>query len=165
MARVALPTPKGGFESFWWPCASVAPMAEMSDEQRDDFLAERRIAVLAIEREDKGPLCAPVWYRRDTEGRFEIAMANASAKAHRLRASGRATLCIQEEDRPYRYVTAEGTVELRVMSDDERHVALTDIATRYLGDTAGAAYADAFPGHEEALVILTPRRWRTEVLG
>lgn len=137
----------------------------MTDSERDAFLAERRVAVLAIAREGKGPLCAPVWYRRNGEGGFDIAMANGSAKAHRLRAAGRATLCVQDEGRPYRYVTAEGPVALRVLTADECHDALVDIASRYLGDTAGRAYADNFPGHEEALVTLTPERWRTEVLG
>ncbi|MGF1599051.1 MAG: TIGR03618 family F420-dependent PPOX class oxidoreductase [Acidimicrobiales bacterium] len=140
-------------------------MAEMTDDDRDRFLAERRVAVLAIERRDKGPLCAPVWYRRDGAGRFEIAMADGSAKAALLRAAGRATLCVQDESRPYRYVTVEGPVELRVMSADERHEVLTEIASRYLGDEGGRRYAEAFPGHEEALVTLSPARWRTEVLG
>lgn len=140
-------------------------MGTMSDAERDGFLAERRVAVLAIGRDGSGPLCAPVWYRRRPDGAFEIAMADASMKARRLRAEGRATLCVQDEDRPYRYVTVEGPVELRVMGPDERHAALTDIASRYLGPEAGARYADAFPGHDEALVTLTPDRWRTEVLG
>lgn len=165
MARPTVCTPNAAHRALGALWASVWLMAEMSDDERDDFLAERRIAVLAIEREGKGPLCAPVWYRRDDAGRFEIAMANASAKGHRLRASGRATLCVQTEDGPYRYVTVEGPVELRVMDDAERHATITDIASRYLGDKAGAAYAAAFPGHEEALVTLTPRHWRTEVLG
>lgn len=140
-------------------------MGTMSDTERDSFLAERRVAVLAIGRDGSGPLCAPVWYRRRADGAFEIAMADASVKARRLRAEGRASLCVQDEGRPYRYVTVEGPVSLRVMSGEERHAALTDIASRYLGATAGAAYADAFPGHDEALVTLTPERWRTEVLG
>jgi len=140
-------------------------MAEMSDDERDDFLAERRVAVLAITREGKGPLCAPVWYRRTGDGAFQIAMADASAKAILLRASGRATLCVQDEARPYRYVTAEGPVSLRVLTAEECHDVLTDIAGRYLGSRGGAAYADDFPGHEEALVTLSVERWRTEVLG
>lgn len=140
-------------------------MPEMSVEDRDEFLAERRVAVLAIERDGKGPLCAPVWYRRTTSGDFEIAMANASAKAHRLRATGRAALCVQDEARPYRYVSVEGTVDVRVMSVEERHEAITDIASRYLGAKAGRQYADAFPGHDEAMVTLSPVNWHAEVLG
>ncbi|MCP3990500.1 MAG: pyridoxamine 5'-phosphate oxidase [Actinomycetia bacterium] len=137
----------------------------MNDEERDQFLAERRIAVLAIERDGKGPLCAPIWYRRTDSGLFEIAMANSSVKAKLLRVSGRATLCVQDESLPYRYVTVEGPVSLRVLSNAERHDVLVGIASRYLGDEGGARYADAFPGHDEALVSLTPERWRTEVLG
>ena len=140
-------------------------MAVMSDDERDRFLAEKRVAVLAIERDGKGPLCAPVWYRRSDDGGFEVAMADASAKATCLRASGRATLCIQDEGRPYRYVTAEGPVEVRAMDDAERHQVILDIASRYLGEEGGAAYADNFPGHTEALVTLRVERWRTEVLG
>ncbi len=137
----------------------------MNDEERDDFLAERRIAVLAIERDGKGPLCAPIWYQRTDDGQFEIAMANGSVKAKLLRARGRATLCVQDESLPYRYVTVEGPVSVRVMTTSERHDVLVSIASRYLGDEGGARYADAFPGHEEALVSLTPEHWRTEVLG
>ncbi len=140
-------------------------MATMSDSERDEFLDERRVAVLAIARNEAGPLCAPVWYRRTANGGFEIAMADASVKAKRLRAEGRATLCVQDEGRPYRYVTVEGPVALKVMSAAERHEVITDIASRYLGAEGGAGYADAFPGHDEALVTLTPDRWRTEVLG
>ena len=140
-------------------------MGTMSDAERDAFMAERRVAVLAIARDEAGPLCAPVWYRRRDDGAFEIAMADASMKARRLRAAGRATLCVQDEDRPYRYVTVEGPVTLRVMDPGERHATIEDIASRYLGARAGAGYAAAFPGHDEALVTLTPERWRTEVLG
>ena len=35
-------------------------MAEMNDEERDNFLNEVRVGILAIERDDKGPLCAPI---------------------------------------------------------------------------------------------------------
>ena len=33
-------------------------MAEMTTSERDDFLGEVRVGVLAIERDAKGPLCA-----------------------------------------------------------------------------------------------------------
>lgn len=139
-------------------------MAEMSDAERDNFLGEVRVAVLAIERDGKGPMCAPVWYRYTSGGTFEIAMADASAKAFLLRRAGHASLCIQQESRPYKYVTVEGEVEVSPMDDATTHDVILDIATRYLGTAAGRQYADNFPGHQEALVTLTPRRWRTEVL-
>jgi len=140
-------------------------MGTMTDDERDAFLGEVRVAVMAIARAGAGPLCAPVWYRRDAAGGFEIAMANASPKAVRLRAEGRATLCVQDEGRPYRYVTVEGPVTLRVLGAEEKSAVLADIAARYLGPKAGPAYAAAFPDHDEALVSLVPDRWHTEVIG
>lgn len=139
-------------------------MAEMADQERDAFLAEVRVAVLAIERPEKGSLCAPVWYRY-RDGCFEIAMANGSAKAKLLRRYGRASLCVQDEDHPYRYVTAEGEVDVTAVSASVRDAFLRDVASRYLGEERGQQYADDFPGHEEAVVSLRPRQWHTEVIG
>jgi len=140
-------------------------MAEMTNEERDAFLNEVRVGVLAIERSDKGPLCAPVWYRYSKDVGFEIAMAYASAKSILLRRHGTATICVQDEQLPYRYVTAEGEVTVEALTDEGRDTLLRDIAIRYLGEELGNGYADAFPGHEEAKVTIKPRRWRSDVLG
>ena len=140
-------------------------MAEMNDEERDNFLNEVRVGSLAIERNDKGPLCAPIWYRYSTDLGFEIAMAYDSAKSILLRRHGAATICVQDEQLPYRYVTAEGQATVELMTPEERDEVLRDIAIRYLGEQLGNQYADAFPGHEEAKVTIKPRRWNSDVLG
>jgi len=140
-------------------------MAEMNDEERDTFLNEVRVGVLAIERDDKGPLCAPIWYRYSTDLGFEIAMAYDSAKSILLRRHGAATICVQDEQLPYRYVTAEGQATVELMTPEERDEVLRDIAIRYLGEQLGNQYADAFPGHEEAKVTIKARRWNSDVLG
>ena len=140
-------------------------MAEMNSDERDNFLNEVRVGVLAIERDDKGPLCAPIWYRYSTDVGFEIAMAYDSAKSVLLRRHGVATICVQDEQLPYRYVTAEGEAVVELMTGEERDDVLRDIAVRYLGDELGNQYADAFPGHDEAKVTIKPRRWNSDVLG
>ncbi|MEC8828738.1 MAG: pyridoxamine 5'-phosphate oxidase family protein [Actinomycetota bacterium] len=140
-------------------------MAEMNDEERDNFLNEVRVGILAIERDDKGPLCAPIWYRYSTDLGFEIAMAYDSAKSILLRRHGAATICVQDEQLPYRYVTAEGQATVELMTPEERDEVLRDIAIRYLGEQLGNQYADAFPGHEEAKVTIKARRWNSDVLG
>ena len=140
-------------------------MAEMNSDERDNFLNEVRVGVLAIERDDKCPLCAPIWYRYCTDVGFEIAMAYDSAKALLLRRHGAATVCVQDEQLPYRYVTAEGEALVELMTGEERDDVLRDIAVRYLGDELGNQYADAFPGHDEAKVTIKPRRWNSDVLG
>ena len=140
-------------------------MAEMTASERDSFLNEVRVGVLAIERSDKGPLCAPVWYRYSNDLGFEIAMAYASAKSVLLRRHGAATICVQDEQLAYRYVTAEGEVTVEALSPQGRDDLLRDIAIRYLGEELGNQYADSFPGHEEAKVTIMPRRWQSDVLG
>ena len=140
-------------------------MAEMNDEERDNFLNEVRVGILAIERNDKGPLCAPIWYRYSTDLGFEIAMAYDSAKSILLRRHGAATICVQDEQLPYRYVTADGQATVELMTPEERDEVLRDIAIRYLGEQLGNQYADAFPGHEEAKVTIKARRWNSDVLG
>ena len=105
-------------------------MAELNDEERDNFLNEVRVGILAIERDDKGPLCAPIWYRYSTDLVFEIAMAYDSAKSILLRRHGAATICVQDEQLPYRYVTAEGHATVELMTPEERDEVLRGIAIR-----------------------------------
>ena len=149
-------------------------MAEMTDEERDAFLQERRMGVVAIGRKEKGPLMAAIWYRH-TDGVIEMYMGDTSLKAKLLRSQGRASLAVIDASRPYRTVTVEGPVTIEALGDDT-HDALLFMATRYLGSAAGAAYTDDFmkklaaddwDGHgtTELRVRITPERWRTEVLG
>lgn len=140
-------------------------MGMMSDAERDAFLAERRVGVLAMGRDGgAGPLLAPIWYLYDPAAGFTIYMGGSTAKARRLRAEGRASICVQAEDRPYRYVTAEGPVTVEPLGAATRD-AITAMASRYLGSTAGARYAEAFATPDEVAVILRPERWRAESLG
>ena len=92
-------------------------------------------------------------------------MKNDSARAMSLRRAGRASLCVQDETIPYRYVTAEGPVEVEVIGGEVRPELVREMASRYLGDELGRQYADGYPPELEggALVTLHPRRWRTEM--
>ncbi len=151
-------------------------MATMTDAERDAFLAEPHLGILSIAREDKGPLVAPIWYRYEPGRPVEMCMGSSSAKAHRLRAEGRATLAVVDASGGrYRYVTIEGAVRLEPLGDRTRSEILA-MSTRYLGVKGGQRYTDNFmakleqddlhDGHgtEEVLVQLTPERWRTDVL-
>lgn len=141
-------------------------MGTMTDEERDAFLLERRVGVLAMGRDEVGPLLAPIWYRYTPGGAFEICMGGSTAKAARLRAEGRASICVQDEGRPYRYVTVEGPVTVEDLGGlAAARPVIEEMASRYLGAAAGAAYAKAFRTPDEVIVRLTPQRWRTEVLG
>jgi len=140
-------------------------MAQMAPQQRDSFLAERRVAVLGIAREGSGPLLAPIWFRYEpATTAFTFCMAGSSAKARRLAAAQRATVCVQGEDFPYRYVVAEGPVTVRLLGE-ETYEQVRAMATRYLGEDAGRHYADQFATPDEVLVTLIPSRWQAEIPG
>ncbi|MPY94409.1 MAG: TIGR03618 family F420-dependent PPOX class oxidoreductase [Acidimicrobiia bacterium] len=139
-------------------------MGMMSDEERDAFLGERRVGVLAMSRDEAGPLLAPIWYQYAPGVAFRICMGGSTAKAARLRAEGRASICVQAEDRPYRYVTAEGPVTVEPLGDATVET-IRSMASRYLGAAAGAAYAESFSTPDEVVVTLVPERWRAEVIG
>ena len=135
----------------------------MDDAQRDAFLAERRVAVLGIGRELRGPLLAPIWFTWDGTV-FRFLMGGSSAKARRLRKEGRATVCVQAEDAPYRYVVADGPVTLTPLGDGTRAAVLA-MASRYLGERGGHSYAEQFSTPDEMVVELDPENWLSEVPG
>jgi PPOX class probable F420-dependent enzyme len=138
-------------------CHTV-PMADMTmtEAERDQFLADVRVGVLAIEHPGHGPLALPIWYQW-ADGKVVISMSGTSLKARLLRAAGRATMTVQTETPPYKYVSVEGPVE--VVSEHGDGLAL---ASRYLGPELGKWYADNNPSDDDTvLVYLTPEKWRT----
>ncbi len=129
----------------------------MSVEARDAFLAEVHVAVLAIDEPGRGPLALPVWYQY-VDGCIELGMDGESRKAQLLRAAGRATVTVQDENPPYRYVSVEGPIEFRAGDRD-----LLGTAVRYLGPEIGAWYAKENPTSPTSVVIrLAPEHWRTQ---
>jgi hypothetical protein len=87
--------------------------------------------------------------------------AGDGQKARRLRATGQATLCVQSEEVPYRYVTVECRVDELVdtTDPDERRA----IARRYLGPEMGDQYIASTEGEDvDSLTVrLAPERWHT----
>ncbi len=128
----------------------------MSVAEREAFLADVHVGVLAIERPGRGPLALPIWYRF-VDGVVEIGMSGDSLKAQLLRATGRATMTVQTEAPPYKYVCVEGPVTLlREQRDD------FEMASRYLGDEMGRWYAKNNPSTASSVVAqLVPESWST----
>lgn len=128
----------------------------MTETERDQFLAAVRVGILAIEHPGHGPLALPIWYQWEG-GQVLIGMAGASLKARLLRAAGRATMTVQTEAAPYKYVSVEGPVDVAAESRDN-----LAMATRYLGPELGQWYADNNPSTADTVLVrLTPEKWRT----
>lgn len=129
---------------------------EMTEAERTEFLADVHVGILAIARKDKGPLALPIWYQFE-DGDVVIHMGGNTLKARLLRAAGRATMTVQTETAPYKYVSVEGPVVLHAEPGER-----LAMATRYLGPEFGQWYFDNNPSTDDSVVVrLTPERWIT----
>lgn len=138
-------------------------MINMTREEREAFLAETRVAIVSVEDPGRGPLAVPVWFRYEPGGELYFVTGRDSEKVARIARAGRASLCVQTETPPYRYVSVEGAAALAGPPDYERD--LRAVAVRYLGETLGERYLESTGGEaaraESVLVRITPERWRT----
>ncbi|MGA5822656.1 pyridoxamine 5'-phosphate oxidase family protein [Kitasatospora sp. NPDC094028] len=136
----------------------------MSQNDRETFLAERRVGVLSVAdpREgDRAPLSVPVWYGYEPGGEVLVETGRETVKGQLLRAARRFSLCVHDERRPYRYVSVEGPV---VAVEDPVPPAVRDaLAHRYLDPDEARGYLDATADQlkDDVLFRLRPQRWRT----
>lgn len=130
----------------------------MTAEEREAFLADVHVGVLAVERPGGPPSVTPVWYRY-VDGVVEIVTSGGTRKVELLCAAGHASLCAQVEAPTPAYVTVEGPVSVTSPVPDG---VVASIAARYLGgEEAGAAYAEGPGSHDDTLISLRVQRWRT----
>src|SRR5262245_14862879 len=103
----------------------------MTKHEREAFLADAHVGIIAIADERRGPLTVPVWYGYEPGGDVWIVTGKTSRKGRLLTQAGRFSLCAQSEARPYKYVSVEGPIVSVAPADLERD--LRPIALRYLG--------------------------------
>ena len=131
-------------------------MAKMSSDDREKFLSELHVGVIAVERKDRAPLSVPIWYRYEPGGEVLLWTDSDSVKHRLIRDAGRYSITAQEEQYPYKYVTAEGDVtDISAATDAEAR----QIAVRYLGEEAGNQFTDANLMPSSVLIRMRPQRW------
>ena len=131
----------------------------MTKAEREAFLADVHVGVLAVDEPGRGPLNLPIWYLVDRD-EVVISMAAGSLKARLLEAAGRATMTIQTESPPYKFASIEGPVTIVPAAHDP-----LELSTRYLGEELGRWYADNNPVDGSVNVRLRPEHWRTHDFG
>ncbi len=131
---------------------------KMTESERQEFLAGLHVGVLGIERADGPPLVLPVWYSYAPGGDVEVLTSASSLKGRLAAAAGRASLCAQQEELPYKYVTVEGSVEIDELGEDAR-AAVEPMAIRYLGEELGRGYAAGAISADEIRIRIRPDRW------
>jgi nitroimidazol reductase NimA-like FMN-containing flavoprotein (pyridoxamine 5'-phosphate oxidase superfamily) len=128
----------------------------MTVAEREDFVAGMHVGVLAIDEPGRGPHALPIWYLY-VDGELLMGIEASARKAELLRAAGRASLTVQSEAVPYKYVSVEGPIVLEPARHDE-----LELAARYLGDELGAWYVEHNPRTAHSLTVrLRPEHWRT----
>jgi len=131
---------------------------KMTEPERQEFLAGLHVGVLGLERADGPPLVLPVWYSYEPGGDVVVLTSGSSLKGRLAAAAGRGSLCAQQEDLPYKYVSVEGPIEIDELGD-EAHAAVEPMAIRYLGERMGRAYAAGGVSSDEIRIRIRPDRW------
>ena len=128
----------------------------MNSAERQEFLAQAHVGVLAVERPGRAPLAVPVWYGYESGGEI-LVWSYPGLKEQLVKAARRFTLTVSVGEWPYRYVSVEGPV-VEIEEPTPRDVALA-ISARYMGEQEGSAFVDAEYAPDQPLFRMRPQRW------
>ena len=132
----------------------------MTRAEREAFLAEPWVGVIAIDQPEAPPLSVPIWYDYRPEVGVWLITGATSQKGRCLAAAGRFSLVAQDPQPPgYRYVSVEGPIIETREADIEKD--LRPMARRYFGLEGGDAYTDNVPHDAPTFFVMEPQRWRT----
>jgi PPOX class probable F420-dependent enzyme len=120
-----------------------------------DLIEQPLLAVLATHRRDGTVLLSPVWHEwRD--GGFDVVTGSGDVKAKHLRRDPRASIVVCEHSPPYRGLEIRAVAQLI----EAEPGTVRRIASRYLGEEGGAAYAGS--AADDLVIRLEPgdlRAW------
>jgi PPOX class probable F420-dependent enzyme len=121
---------------------------------REAFLREAHVAVLATVDSKDRPHAAPVWYLYE-DGVFIVSTGRGSQKHRNIENNPNVTLVIDKRTLPYYCAMAHGTVEVGgTFPDDDR----LRLAIRYLGEERGKVYVERTSGEDSVTLRLRPER-------
>src|SRR5713226_495150 len=133
----------------------------MTRQEQQEFLAALHVGVLSIADKERGPLTILLWHAYEPGGELRFVTSRNSRKGQLLRAGCRVSVCVQDEQPPYKYVSVEGPVIAVEKSEVERDV--RPLASRYLGRERGDRFITMTGGaearEENMLVRIQPERW------
>jgi nitroimidazol reductase NimA-like FMN-containing flavoprotein (pyridoxamine 5'-phosphate oxidase superfamily) len=138
----------------------------LTEQERQAFLAEPRIAILSVASDDdRPPLTVPVWYSYQPGGNVTFFTGTQGRKARKtrlFRKAGVLSLSVQHPEPPYKYVTVEGIV---VQTDQPPSAEqMLAVVRRYLPEEYAQGFVRAEierPSSELVLFTVRPDRWLT----
>ena len=131
---------------------------QMTSEEREAYLADIHVGIVALDDPGHSPLAVPVWYAYEPGGPIRIMTGRTSRKAGLIERSGRMSLVVQSEAPPYKYVAVQGAATILGASDDDER---RELARRYLGREGGDEFMAATADADDVTIELVPEVWRT----
>lgn len=128
----------------------------MTSTDRENYLAGTHVGVIAVERAGRAPLAVPIWYGYTPGGEVLLWSEAATLKSRLIREAGRFAITVQDEQPPYKYVTAEGDV---TSIDPATPEEVRAIAVRYLGEQDGSAFVAQNLTPSGLIIRMRPQRW------
>ena len=94
-------------------------MTSMTQAEKQAFLADVHVGVLALNDGVRGPLMVPMWYEYELGGELWFLTGPQTRKGRLIQVGTRVSLVAQTEDAPYQYVSVEGPVTAIAPADPE----------------------------------------------
>ncbi len=121
---------------------------------------------LATVRIDGSSHVVPIWFVLDNEnskrrrriGDIIFTTDSTSAKANNIRRDNRVSICIDDQTRPFSFITIFGTAKIHTYKQKEVLKWATKIAGRYMGKKNAEAYGRRNSGEGAVLVRIKPTR-------
>jgi PPOX class probable F420-dependent enzyme len=121
---------------------------------------------LATVRKDGSSHVVPIWFvldnensrRRSRVGNIIFTTDSTSVKANNIRQNNRVSICIDDQTRPFSFVTIFGSAKIHTYRQKEVLKWATKIAERYMGKKNVEAYARRNSGEGAVLVRIKPTR-------
>ncbi|MET8672632.1 pyridoxamine 5'-phosphate oxidase family protein [Streptomyces albidoflavus] len=136
--------------------------------EREEFLAGRHVAALAVERGDgRAPLTVPLWYWYVPGGEVRVITGADSVKARFISAAGRFSLLVQQTAPTYLYVSVDGPV---VSATPTTVTDMVTEASRYLdpegvGDYVSGSGVTESDSAGLLTLAMRPEHWLSADLG
>jgi PPOX class probable F420-dependent enzyme len=140
-------------------------MTEMSKAEIGRFLMQGTFTgKLATVKKDGSSHVVPIWFvlddgnSRRRVGDIIFTTYNTSVKANNIRRNNSISICIDDQIRPFSFVTIFGTAKIHPYKQKEVLKWATKIAERYMGKKNAEVYGRRNSGEGAVLVRINPTR-------
>ena len=124
-------------------------------ENREEFLRQPNVAVLATVGLGGRAHAAPIWYLYE-DGVFIMSTGRGSQKHRNIERHPEVTLVVDRRTLPYYAVMVQGSAEVGPPLSQELRLKM---AVRYLGEEMGQAYVARRSAGDSVTIRLRPRRF------